>query len=82
MELQQEVSLSRQASFVGKTLDVLVDSIDEETGERIGRCYRDAPEIDGEVAVSGAESAQPGDMIRVKITGSSEYDLSGEMIHD
>ncbi|MBP5212075.1 MAG: 30S ribosomal protein S12 methylthiotransferase RimO [Pyramidobacter sp.] len=82
MELQQEVSLSRQARFVGKTLDVLVDSIDEETGERIGRSYRDAPEIDGEVAVSGAESAQPGDMIRVKITGSSEYDLSGEMIHE
>ena len=82
MELQQEVSLSRQARFVGKTLDVLVETTDEETGERIGRSYRDAPELDGEVAVSGAESAQPGDMIRVKITGSSEYDLSGEMIHD
>ena len=82
MELQQEVSLSRQARFVGKTLDVLVETTDEETGERIGRSYRDAPEIDGEVAVSGAESAQPGDMIRVKITGSSEYDLSGEMIHE
>ena len=82
MELQQEVSLSRQARFVGKTLDVLIDAVDEETGERIGRSYRDAPEIDGEVAVSGAESALPGDMIRVRITGSSEYDLSGEMIHD
>ncbi len=82
MELQQEVSLSRQARFVGKTLDVLIDAVDEETGERIGRSYRDAPEIDGEVTVSGAESALPGDMIRVRITGSSEYDLSGEMIHD
>ena len=82
MELQQEISLSRQARFVGTTLDVLVESADEEAGERIGRSYRDAPEIDGEVAVSGAESAQPGDMIRVKITGSSEYDLSGEMIHE
>ena len=82
MELQQEVSLSRQARFVGKTLDVLIDAVDEETGERIGRSYRDAPEIDGEVAVSGAESALPGDMIRVRVTGSSEYDLSGEMIHE
>ena len=82
MELQQEVSLSRQARFVGKTLDVLIDAVDEETGERIGRSYRDAPEIDGEVTVSGAESALPGDMIRVRITGSSEYDLSGEMIHE
>ncbi|MBQ9421996.1 MAG: 30S ribosomal protein S12 methylthiotransferase RimO, partial [Pyramidobacter sp.] len=82
MELQQEVSVARQARFVGRTLDVLIDAVDEETGERIGRSFRDAPEIDGEVAVSGAESAEPGDMIRVKITGSSEYDLSGEMIHE
>lgn len=80
MELQQEVSTARQASFVGKTLDVLVEEFDEENCERIGRSFRDAPEIDGEVSVSGAESAIPGDMIRVKITGSSEYDLSGEMI--
>ena len=82
MELQQEVSVARQARFVGRTLDVLIDAVDEETGERIGRSFRDAPEIDGEVAVAGAESADPGDMIRVKITGSSEYDLSGEMIHE
>ena len=82
MELQQEVSLSRQARFVGKTLDVLIDAVDEETGERIGRSYRDAPEIDGEVAVSGAERVLPCDMIRVRIIGSSEYDLSGEMIHE
>ncbi len=80
MELQQEVSTARQARFVGKTLDVLVEEFDEESGGRIGRSFRDAPEIDGEVSVSGAESAVPGDMIRVKITGSSEYDLSGEMI--
>ncbi len=82
MELQQEISLSRQASFVGREMDVLIDAIDEETGDRIGRSFRDAPEIDGEVTVSGAENARPGDMVRVKITGSSEYDLSGEIIHD
>jgi ribosomal protein S12 methylthiotransferase len=82
MELQQEVSTARQARFVGRTMDVLIDEIDSETGERIGRSYRDAPEIDGEVSVRGAESASPGDMIKVRITGSSEYDLSGEMIHE
>lgn len=82
MDLQREVSLSRQARFVGRALDVLIDEIDEETGARVGRSFRDAPEIDGEVAVTCAESARPGDLIRVKVTGSSEYDLTGEMIHD
>ncbi|MGI6074761.1 MAG: 30S ribosomal protein S12 methylthiotransferase RimO [Pyramidobacter sp.] len=80
MELQQQVSTARQARFVGRTLDVLIDEIDGETDSRIGRSFRDAPEIDGEVTVSGAESARPGDKIAVKITASSEYDLSGEMI--
>jgi len=80
MELQQEVSTARQARFVGREMDVLIDAVDEETDERIGRTFRDAPEIDGEVLVSGASDAQPGEMIRVRITGSSEYDLSGEMI--
>ena len=59
---------------------MLIEEIDDEEGVRIGRSFRDAPEIDGEVTVTGAESARPGDKIAVKITGSSEYDLSGEMI--
>ncbi|MDY3868976.1 MAG: 30S ribosomal protein S12 methylthiotransferase RimO [Pyramidobacter sp.] len=82
MQLQQSVSASRQALFVGRELDVLVDEVDAETGERVGRSFRDAPEIDGVVTVTGAESVQPGSMIRVKITESSEYDLSGVMIHE
>jgi len=82
MELQQQVSLTRQAHFVGSELDVLIDEVDAETGERIGRSFRDAPEIDGVVTAAGAESARPGDMIKVKITDSSEYDLSGVAIYE
>lgn len=82
MELQQEISLVRQARFVGRTLDVLIDAPGEEPGVMAGRCYRDAPEIDGTVIVSGARGVKPGSLVRVKITGSSEYDLSGEMVHD
>lgn len=82
MELQQEISLARQARFVGHTLDVLIDAPGEEPGEMVGRSFRDAPEIDGTVLVSGARGVKPGSLVRVKITGSSEYDLSGEMIHD
>lgn len=82
MELQRQVSLTRQAHFVGHELNVLIDEVDEETGERVGRSFRDAPEIDGVVTVTGAGRARPSDMIRVKITASSEYDLSGEAIHE
>jgi ribosomal protein S12 methylthiotransferase len=43
---------------------------------RVGRSFRDAPEIDGLVYVEGA-AAQPGDMVRVRITDAQHYDLFG-----
>lgn len=82
MELQQQVSLTRQAHFVGKILNVLIDETDDKTGECVGRSFRDAPEIDGIVTVTGAKHVHPGDIVAVKITDSSEYDLSGEAIHE
>lgn len=82
MELQQSVSIGRQAMFVGRTLDVLIDEIDGENGCRVGRSFRDAPEIDGIVSVYGADDVLPGDRIRVKITDSDEYNLTGEPVRN
>lgn len=73
MELQQGISLQVNQSYVGKTLDVLVEGRDK--GIAIGRSYRDAPEIDGLVFVEGV--AQIGDIVPVKITGAMAYDLTG-----
>lgn len=79
MSLQQRISLERNQSFVGETLDVLIEGQGEveDTSEPIavGRSYRDAPEIDGLVFVEG----QPpiGEIVPVRITGALPYDLSG-----
>ena len=73
MELQQGISMQINQSYVGKTLDVLVEGRDK--GIAIGRSYRDAPEIDGMVFVEG--DAQIGDIVPVKITGAMAYDLTG-----
>jgi ribosomal protein S12 methylthiotransferase len=73
MELQQSISLQVNQSFVGKTLDVLMEGRDK--GIAIGRSYRDAPEIDGMVFVEG--NAKIGDIVPVKITGAMAYDLTG-----
>lgn len=73
MELQQGISLQINQSYVGKTLDVLVEGRDK--GIAIGRSYRDAPEIDGLVFIEG--DADIGDIIPVKITGGMVYDLTG-----
>lgn len=71
MLLQQEISLSRNQSFVGKTLDVLVEGIDKQVS--IGRSYRDAPEIDGMVLIEG--KLPVGKIVPVQITGALAHDL-------
>ncbi|NWG07610.1 MAG: 30S ribosomal protein S12 methylthiotransferase RimO [Chloroflexi bacterium] len=73
MELQQGISLQVNQSFVGKTLDVLVEGKDK--GISIGRSYRDAPEIDGLVFIEG--EAKIGEIVPVRITGAMVYDLTG-----
>jgi ribosomal protein S12 methylthiotransferase len=73
MELQQGISLQVNQSYVGKTLDVLVEG--RHKGIAIGRSYRDAPEIDGMVFIEG--NAQIGEIVPVKITGAMAYDLTG-----
>jgi ribosomal protein S12 methylthiotransferase len=73
MELQQGISLQLNQSYVGKTLDVLVEGFDN--GVSIGRSYRDAPEIDGMVLVEG--KVKVGEIVPVRITGAMAYDLTG-----
>lgn len=73
MTLQQRISLERNQSFVGKTLDVLFEG--QGDGISMGRSYRDAPEIDGLVLVEG--DAPLGEILPVRITGAMAYDLSG-----
>ena len=73
MELQQGISMQVNQTYVGKTLDVLVEGQDNNIS--IGRSYRDAPEIDGMVLIEG--DAKVGDIIPVRITGAMAYDLTG-----
>ncbi len=76
MALQQDISLERNQTFVGKTLDVLFEG--QGDGLSLGRSYRDAPEIDGLVIVEG--DAPVGDLVPVRIIGAMTYDLSGVIV--
>jgi ribosomal protein S12 methylthiotransferase len=78
MAAQQVISAKRLKKKVGRTIDVLID----ETGPKgaIGRSKADAPEIDGLVKVSAAKPPKVGEIVKVKITGADEYDLSGKLV--
>jgi ribosomal protein S12 methylthiotransferase len=73
MRLQQRISLEVNKGWVGRTMRVLVDDIQD--GWLVGRSHRDAPEIDGMVFVRG--DAKPGDMIEVTVDSAEPYDLYG-----
>jgi len=76
MRLQQSISEEVNRAFLGKTLDVLIDEEGEEAGVFLGRTQADAPEVDGIVYVKGG-ALKPGDLRRVRIVDTLEYDLVG-----
>ena len=77
MELTARISADKLAAKVGRTLDVIIDAVDEETGGATGRSKADAPEIDGEVHLRDAGHLEPGDIVRAVIEDSDEHDLFG-----
>ena len=68
MQAQAQISARKLRNKVGRTLEVIVDSV------------RDAPEIDGNVFVRALGDENPGDIIEVRITDSDTYDLRGERV--
>ena len=77
MELTARISTEKLAAKVGKSIDVLIDAVDAETGGATGRSKADAPEIDGEVHLRDAGHLQQGDIVRALVEESDEHDLFG-----
>ena len=78
MAIQQEISLERNKSLVGKKIPCIIECVSDE-GEVIARTQYDAPEIDGVVNIHTNKHVVPGDIEMVKITGAAEYDLIGQL---
>jgi len=86
MATQAAISAAKLAAKVGRTLDVLVDSVEARGRGKakqtvaLARSAADAPEIDGVVQVDDGRSLTPGQFARVTITGSDEHDLQARVI--
>ena len=77
MEIQQNVSKEINEKLIGQNIDCIIEAISE-TGEVVGRTYKDAPEVDGLVYINTTNPVNPGDIITAKVTGAVEYDLIAE----
>lgn len=79
MEIQKDISLQKNESFVGKKLKVLVEAVEGDF--YIGRSYRDAPEVDGEILINKKSSKlKIGNFYDVEIYDFNEYDLFGDVL--
>jgi ribosomal protein S12 methylthiotransferase len=78
MEIQKEISYKKNSSYIDENFKVLVDGIENEF--YIGRTYRDAPEVDGEVLIPAEVKLRTGQFYNVKIYDNTEYDLFGRII--
>ena len=77
MQHQQAISTEILAERVGKTIEVIVDEVEEDGA--IARSAWDAPEIDGNVYLNGEMELSVGDRARVALEASDEYDLWGSV---
>ena len=76
MDLTARISAEKLQAKVGRTIDVLIDLVDEEGGAT-GRSKADAPEIDGAVHLRDAAHLAQGDIVRVLVEDADEHDLFG-----
>jgi len=75
--IQRKISKMHQRALIGRTLDVLVEGVSEETDLLLeGRWMGQAPEIDGKVYINRGE-ARPGQIVPVLVEQAGDYDLVG-----
>ena len=82
MLLQQEIAFEAAQEMEGCVLDALVEG--QLVGEHVylARTYKDAPGIDGALFIETQRELMTGDLVKVKVTGSREYDLIGGLYYE
>ncbi|MCH5345620.1 MAG: 30S ribosomal protein S12 methylthiotransferase RimO [Muribaculaceae bacterium] len=77
MAIQEEISLELQQMKIGQTIKVIIDREDDDW--LVGRTEFDSPEVDPEVLIEKTAELKPGEMVEVKITDATAFDLFGRV---
>lgn len=79
MELQQEIAFEKAENMKGRCLPAMVEGKVDGENAYVARTYKDAPNVDGLLFINTSRDLMTGDFVNVRITGSYEYDLIGEL---
>lgn len=79
-DIQSEIMDEFNDSRLGNVETVLCDGFDSEAMSYVGRTYAESPEIDGRVYFESEREIAPGEFVRVKLTGTMDGELTGEVV--
>lgn len=79
MALQQEIAFTAAADMDGRVVTAMIEGQVTNEDAYVARTYKDAPNVDGFLFVNTDRELMTGDFVKVRITGSYEYDLIGEL---
>ena len=79
VDLQSRVMDEYNEVRLGTCMEVLCEGFDGDMGCWVGRTYADSPDIDGHVYFTAAGQIPAGTFVNVRITGTSDGDLTGEI---
>ena len=79
VDLQSRIMDSYNEERLGTVMEVLCEGFDSQAGCYVGRTYADSVDIDGHVYFTAAGLVPAGEFVKVRITGVSDGDLTGEI---
>ncbi|MDY3928443.1 MAG: 30S ribosomal protein S12 methylthiotransferase RimO [Clostridia bacterium] len=78
MSLQQQISLEKNQSKIGQTLEILTEGYDKDSYLFFGRSRGDSIGVDSTVYFAANDEIEFGDIVSVEILDADEYDLTGK----
>ena len=82
VDVQSRIMDDFNDSRMGDVTEVLCDGWDEQSQSFVGRSYAESPDIDGRIYFSAERDVQPGEFVPVRITGTMDGELTGELAED
>ncbi|MGM9607434.1 MAG: 30S ribosomal protein S12 methylthiotransferase RimO [Oscillospiraceae bacterium] len=79
VDLQSQIMDEYNEERLGSVMEVLCEGFDADEGCFVGRTYADSVEIDGRVLFTAVGRIEPGTFVQVRITGTADGDLTGEI---
>ena len=66
----------------GEVVEVLCDGFDGQSMSYVGRSYAESPDIDGRIYFTADRQVETGSFVSVRITGTMDGELTGELAED